>query len=127
MTSTSELSLFHLPSLPSWPIHSLYVYSVSSFQDLLKQSCGCRSVDDSHVKTNFVHTLYQVQKFGVMPIEKFADLLKLGERKRCLQNRVSKKWYSIHVEVFTSFIFRVRGLVLESVGISQIPIEKLKL
>ena len=66
------------------------------------------------MKTNLVHTLYQVQKFGVMEIEKFVDLLKPGERKRCLQNRVSKKWYSIPVEVFTSFIFRVRGLVLPS-------------
>ena len=79
------------------------------------------------MKTNLVHILYQVQKFGVMPIEKFADLLKLGEKKRCLQYKVSKKWYSIPVEVFTSFIFRVRGLILENVGIPQIPVEKLKL
>ena len=79
------------------------------------------------MKTNLVHTLYQVQKFGVIPIDKFADLLKPGEKKRCLQNRVSKKWYSIPVEVFTSFILRVRGLVLENVGIPQIPVEKLKL
>ena len=67
------------------------------------------------MKKNLVHILYQVQKFGVMPIEKFVDLLKPEERKRCLQNRVSKKWYSISVEVFTSIIFRVRGLVLQSV------------
>ena len=79
------------------------------------------------MKTNLVHTLYQVQKFGVMPIEKFVDLLKPGEKKRHLQNKVSKKWYSIPVEVFTSFIFRVRGLVLENVGIPQILVEKLKL
>ena len=37
------------------------------------------------MKTNLVHTLYQVQKFGTMPIEKFVDLLKPGEKKRCLQ------------------------------------------
>ena len=79
------------------------------------------------MKTNLVHILYQVQKFGVMPIEKFADLLKPGEKKRCLQNKVSKKWYSIPMEVFTSFIFRVRGLVSKTAGIPQIPIEKLKL
>ena len=73
------------------------------------------------MKTNLVHTLYQVQKFGVMPIDKFADLLKPGEKKRCLQNKVSKKWYSILVEVFMSFIFRVHGLVLENVEIPEIP------
>ena len=73
------------------------------------------------MKINLVHTLYQVQKFGVMSIEKFADLLKPGEKNKCLENKVSKKWYSIPVEVFTSFIFRVRGLVLENVEIPQIP------
>ena len=86
------------------------MYILSSSQDLHNEWRGCRSVEDSHVKTNLVHTLYQVQKFGTMEIEKFADLLKPGERKRCLQNRVSKKWYTISQEVFTSFIFRVRRL-----------------
>ena len=73
------------------------------------------------MKTNLVHILYQVQKFGIMPIDRFVDLLKPEEKKRCLQNKVSKKWYSIPVEVFTSFIFRVSGLVLENVEIAQIP------
>ena len=79
------------------------------------------------MKTNLVHTLYQVQKFGTMPIEKFADLLKPREKKRCLQNKVSKKWYSIPQEVFTSFIFRICGFDLKSLGIPQIPVSKLKL
>ena len=74
------------------------------------------------MKTNLVHTLYQVQKFGIMPIDRFADLLKPGEKKRCLQNKVSKKWYSIPVEVFALFIFRVSGLVFEDVEIAQIPV-----
>ena len=74
------------------------------------------------MKTNLVHTLYQVQKFGTMEIEKFVDLLKPGEKKRCLQNRVSKKWYTIPQEVFTSFIFRVHGLLSETVGFLQIPV-----
>ena len=87
---------------------------LSSSHDLLNVWHGCRSVEDSHVKTNLVHTLYQVQKFGTMEIEKFAGLLKPGEMKRCLQNRVSKKWYTIPQEVFTSFIFRVRGLHSET-------------
>ena len=61
-----------------------------------------------------------------MEIEKFVDLLKPGEKKRCLLNKVSKKWYSIPQEVFTSFIFRVRGFDVESLGIPQIPVQKLK-
>ena len=98
-----------------------------SFRDLLNQNLACRSVEDSHVKTNLVHTLYQVQKFGTMEIEKFADLLKPGEKKWCLANKDSKKWYSIPQEVFTSFIFLVRVFHLESRGIPQFPVQKFKL
>ena len=93
------------------------MFGFSSSHDLLNEWPGCRSIEDSHVKTNLVHTLYQVQKFGTMEIERFANLLKPGEKKRCLQNRVSKKWYTIPQEVFTSFIFRVRGLHSETARI----------
>ena len=79
------------------------------------------------MKTNLVHTLYQVQKFGTMELEKFADLLKPREKKLCLANKDSKKWYSISREVFTSFIFRVRVFHLESGEIPQIPVHKFKL
>ena len=98
-----------------------------SSQDLLNQNRACRSVEDSHMKTNLVHTLYQVQKFGTMELEKFADLLKPREKKRCLANKDSKKWYSISQEVFMSFIFRVRVFHLESLETPQIPVQKFKL
>ena len=93
------------------------MFAFSSSHDLLNEWRGCRSVEDSHIKKNLVHILYQVQKFGTMEIERFADLLKPGEKKQCLQNRVSKKWYTIPEEVFTSFIFRVRGLHSETAQI----------
>ena len=61
------------------------------------------------MKTNLVHTLYQVQKYGVLELEKFKELLSPKEVKACLANS-RKTWYSMPLEVFTSFIFKVGSL-----------------
>ena len=65
-----------------------------------------RQTENSHVKTNLVHTLYLVQKYGVLDLEKFKELLSPEEVKACLANS-RKMWYSMPLEVFTSFIFKV--------------------
>ena len=72
-----------------------------------------RQTENSHVKTNLVHTLYRVKKYGVMDIDKFQELLTPEELKSCQQyNR--KSWYSIPLEVFTSFIFKVCAVLLSN-------------
>ena len=43
-----------------------------------------RQTKNSHVKTNLVHTLYRVQKYGVLDLEKFKELLSPEEVKACL-------------------------------------------
>jgi hypothetical protein len=58
------------------------------------------------VKTNLVHTLYRVQKYGLMELEKFKELLSADEVKTCMAI-TRTKWYSMSLEVFTSFIFKV--------------------
>ena len=65
-----------------------------------------RQTENSHVKTNLVHTLYRVQKYGVLELEKFKELLSPEEERACLANS-RKSWYSMPLEVFTSFIFKV--------------------
>jgi len=50
--------------------------------------------------------LYRVQKYGVMEIEKFKELLSVEEVKTCQQS-TQRTWYSMPLEVFTSFIFKV--------------------
>ena len=45
-----------------------------------------RQTEFSHVKTNLVHQLYQVRKFGTMPLEHFSELLSREELDRCLYN-----------------------------------------
>ena len=67
-----------------------------------------RSTKDSHVKTNLVHTLYRVQKYGLLPIEQFKEMLRPSELRMCGAQKARKTWYSMPLQVFTSFVFRVR-------------------
>ena len=67
-----------------------------------------RHTEDSHVKTNTVHTLFRVQKYGLMPLEQFQDILTPADIKRCKKSQNAKKtWYSLNLHVFTHFIFQV--------------------
>ena len=67
-----------------------------------------RQTENSHVKTNLIHTLYRVQKYGVLELEKFKELLSPEEERACLANS-RKSWYSMPLEVFTTFIFKVHS------------------
>ena len=66
-----------------------------------------KHTENSHIKTNLVHTLYRVQKYGLMEVDKFQELLSANEVKAC-QQQACKIWYKMPLEVFTSFIFQVR-------------------
>ena len=67
-----------------------------------------RHTEDSHVKTNTVHTLFRVQKYGLMPLEQYNDILTASDIKRCKKSQhVKKTWYTLNLHVFTSFIFQV--------------------
>jgi len=43
----------------------------------------CGSTEGSHVKTNLVYTLYWVQKYGLLPMAKFEEMMRPSEKKRC--------------------------------------------
>jgi len=66
---------------------------------------------DSHVKTNLVHTLYRVQKYGLLPLEKFVEMLRPSKKKRCIVELGRKHWYSMPIEVFMAFVFRVKSTI----------------
>ena len=65
-----------------------------------------RQTEFSHVKTNLVHQLYQVRKFGSMPLSYFSELLSPEEMERC-RNSVKRGWTNLQQDVFTSLMFRV--------------------
>jgi len=80
--------------------------------DFESRDMNCRSTGDSHVKTNLVHTLYCVQKYGLLPLEKFVEMLRPSEKKRCVAVQPGRKhWYSMPIEVFMAFVFQVRCVV----------------
>jgi len=101
MTSTSE---FHF-----YLLHSFIQFVFSLFLYLLLTNFFCfvrRCTENSHVKMNLVHTLYCVRKYGSMPIDKFNKILSAEEMQTCKQNP-RKTWYSMPLEVFTTFIYQV--------------------
>ena len=79
-----------------------------------------RSTEDSHVKTNLVHTLYRVQKYGLLPIERFQEMLRPSELRMCGAQKARKTWYSMPLQVFTSFVFRVRVYEYASLSLTII-------
>ena len=58
------------------------------------------------MKTNIVHTLFRVQKYALMSIDQFSDILSQADLKRCKKSQ-KKTWYSLPLHVFTNFTFQV--------------------
>jgi hypothetical protein len=46
----------------------------------------CRHTKNSFIKTSLVHTLYRVQKYGVLPLDKFYEHLSTSEMTQCQQS-----------------------------------------
>lgn len=74
------------------------------------------------MKTNLVYTLYWVQKSRLLPMEQFEDMLRPSERNHCNAQPWKKTWYSMAIKVFTTFVFRVRSVVVQRFYISIISI-----
>ena len=60
------------------------------------------------MKTNLVHTVYKVQKYGLLSIERFKEMLRPSELQLYGAQKAKKTWYSMPLQVFTSFVFRMR-------------------
>lgn len=69
------------------------------------------------MKTNLVHTLHRVQKYGLLPLQKFVEMLRPSELKKCMAPSARKTWYSMPADVFTAFMFRVIYMISSLVPI----------
>ena len=58
------------------------------------------------MKTNLVHTLFRVRKYGLMNLEKFKDVISPSDFRRCQRSK-KNTWYSLTQGMFTSFLFQV--------------------
>ena len=69
-----------------------------------------KATENSHVKTNIVHTLHRMQKVGVLSLACFCDLLTPDEVQAALKlaDSVDKKpWYNIPRAKFLDYIYSV--------------------
>jgi hypothetical protein len=67
-----------------------------------------KSTENSHVKTNMVHTLHRIKATGMQPLESFKEMLTKEEYSKCQTNPMrTKTWYQLTSEVFVSFLFQV--------------------
>ena len=68
-----------------------------------------KATENSHVKTNLVHTLHRMQKVGLLPVASFKDML-MAEKLQVAQKQVDsieakKPWYSIPQVKFLGVFF----------------------
>ena len=70
-----------------------------------------KATENSHVKTNLVHTLLQMRKVGTLEIN-FKDLLTLDEMavasKLAKDKNKNKSWYNLLQAKFLEYIYSIR-------------------
>ena len=55
----------------------------NSFDNKFLRLFSIRHTEDFHVKTNIVHTMFRVQKYGLISIDQFNDILSPVYLKSC--------------------------------------------
>ena len=70
-----------------------------------------KATENSHIKTNFVHTLHRIQKVGLLPVSSFHNLLFVEEMiaAKKIADFVGEKkpWYPIPRSKFLDYIYNV--------------------
>ena len=72
-----------------------------------------KATENSHVRTNLVHTLHRMQKVGTLPPSSFKALLTPEELKSAIEQAESKgakSWYTIPRAKFLEYIHSVCSL-----------------
>ena len=73
--------------------------------------CSPRSTENNHAKSNLTSLLQSIRTFGNLELKDFKPLLTKKEYKACLESKMLKTtWYPVTLDVFISFLFRVRFL-----------------
>ena len=73
--------------------------------------CSPRSIENDHVKSNLTSLLQHIHIFGNLELKDFKQLLTKKEFKACLESKSLKNtWYPMTLDVFISFLFRIRFL-----------------
>ena len=69
------------------------------------------ATENSHVKTNLVHTLHHMQKVGTLSVDEFKSILSAEEiqaaKNALMSNKKKKPWYNIPHAKFLEYIHSV--------------------
>ena len=63
------------------------------------------------MKTNLVHDLHQVRKFGLMQVEQMKGIISPSDFER-VKTYVRQSWFSLPADVFTTLIFQCKSIPL---------------
>ncbi len=73
-----------------------------------------RSTENDHVKSTIPARLRRMRTFGVLPLSAFKDLITKQEFVHCERMKPkSNTWYSLTIDVFISFLFKVTIIIYE--------------
>ena len=82
-----------------------------------------KATENSHVKTNLVHTLHRMQKMGTPPVLSFRDWLTpeelLATQKQAESTGDKKPWYPIPRAKFLNYIYSVSSSSIWTDSINQ--------
>ena len=73
-----------------------------------------KATENSHIKTNLVYSLHQMQQVGLLPVSSFKDMLTAKElqvaQKQADSTEAKKPWYPISRVKFLDYIYNVSAL-----------------
>ena len=105
-----EISSTPWTQLISKYLKLLYMWSMDTLTCLVNFTIVnvemCRTNQNAHVKTSFVHTLHRVQMYSLKDLDYFKHLFSEEQYKSCAL-KSAKTWYPLTKELMVSFIFQV--------------------
>ena len=95
-------------------VRTIVLYTLDNVTSILTAMHDInRATENSHVKTNLVHTLHRMQKVGTLPVEEFKGLLspnKLIVAKNAIESiNQNKPWYNIPRAKSLEYIHSIRS------------------
>ena len=95
-----------------YQVRSIVLYTKDDVASILTTMHDInKASENSHVKTNLVHTLHQMQKVGMLPMTSFRDWLTpdelLAAQKQAESTGDKRPWYPILRAKFLDYIYSV--------------------
>lgn len=98
-----------------------YIFLKLVFSHSLALGWNCRSTENDFVKSSLPAKLQRIRTFGSMKLEAFKDLISEEAYDYCQKEKTRRTtWYSLTVDVFVSFLFKVIILHIVLLNIAHV-------